>query len=559
AVVNVENKENWTWFMELLISDLGLPSGEGLTIISNQHKGIIKAAKQGAIHESVWKAAKATYPIRFEKVMKEIQSINREAYKYLMDRQPESWSRAYFTTYKACDAVENGISECLNTLIVDAGRKPIINMLEDIRIFCMERLQKTREKHEKWNASICPNIRKKLEKYKDLHRHWNVILSGQSRFEVRNGYEGFKGMNGMDQWPSTAYQKPLPPIKRRMLGRPPHKRKRDAMKDDGNRTRIRTASVGEVTGAGEIVSASVRVVTTRGEIVYAGGGNVSASGDIASARGGNVSARGGKVSVRGGKVTARGGIVTMRGGIVTASGGNMNARGGKVIVSGGKVTTRGGNVSTRGGKVCARGGNVSARGGKVSATPSTSPCTPPPGFEMSTPDTAISVVRSSGGAIKLREGVWIRSPKKEWSSYVDFGSSSMNKLRTINGKVVSSSGKGDGSKSRMYPGDIRPIGFGVSWDPIDGQTMLGMQNSMGLPRHAWPEGITPQDCIIYAATQSEIALSQSKSVESQEQEPRQQQQPRQQQPRRKSERIARSCLTSHHHLDLNWIQMMQFH
>ncbi|GKA15872.1 hypothetical protein Tco_0695619 [Tanacetum coccineum] len=32
----------------------------------------------------------------------------------------------------------------------------------------------------------------------------------------------------------------------------------------------------------------------------------------------------------------------------------------------------------------------------------------------------------------------------------------------------------DGSKSRMYPHGIRPIGFGVSWDPIDGQTMLGV-------------------------------------------------------------------------------------
>ncbi|GJT92872.1 hypothetical protein Tco_1081717 [Tanacetum coccineum] len=153
---------------------------------------------------------------------------------------------------------------------------------------------------------------------------------------------------------------------------------------------------------------------------------------------------------------------------------------------------------------------------------------------MSTPDTASSVVRTSGGAIKLREGVWIRSPEKERSSYADTGSSSINKLRTVNGKVVSSRGRGDGSKSIMYPFGIRPIGFGVSWDPIDGQTMLG--NSMGLPRHAWPEGITPQDCIIHAATQSEIALSHSQPQQQRQQQQRNQE-PRQQ-PRRTSERIA---------------------
>nr|GFA98218.1 tetratricopeptide-like helical domain, DYW domain protein [Tanacetum cinerariifolium] len=75
---------------------------------------------------------------------------------------------------------------------------------------------------------------------------------------------------------------------------------------------------------------------------------------------------------------------------------------------------------------------------------------------------------------------------------------------------VSSRGRWDGSKSRMYPSGIRPFEFGVSWDPINGQTMLG--NSMGLFRHVWPEGITPQDCIIHAATQSEIALSQSVGI-----------------------------------------------
>ncbi|GKA13355.1 hypothetical protein Tco_0693001 [Tanacetum coccineum] len=82
---------------------------------------------------------------------------------------------------------------------------------------------------------------------------------------------------------------------------------------------------------------------------------------------------------------------------------------------------------------------------------------------------------------------------------------------------------------------------------------LMSMDSMGIPRPAWPEGITPQDCIIEAATQSEIAISQSPPVESQEQEAPMQEQPVQEQPlqeqpvqrrpvqqpvQRKSERIA---------------------
>ena len=41
AVVSVENKENWTWFMKCLIEDLGIDAGAGLTIISDQHKVIV--------------------------------------------------------------------------------------------------------------------------------------------------------------------------------------------------------------------------------------------------------------------------------------------------------------------------------------------------------------------------------------------------------------------------------------------------------------------------------------------------------------------------------------
>ncbi|CAI9293987.1 unnamed protein product [Lactuca saligna] len=38
AVVDVENKSNWTWFLELLIGDLDLIDGRGLVVISDQHK-----------------------------------------------------------------------------------------------------------------------------------------------------------------------------------------------------------------------------------------------------------------------------------------------------------------------------------------------------------------------------------------------------------------------------------------------------------------------------------------------------------------------------------------
>ena len=37
-VVTVENKDNWSWFLDLLGEDLEITSGQGLTLMSDQHK-----------------------------------------------------------------------------------------------------------------------------------------------------------------------------------------------------------------------------------------------------------------------------------------------------------------------------------------------------------------------------------------------------------------------------------------------------------------------------------------------------------------------------------------
>ncbi|GJX63051.1 hypothetical protein Tco_0295951 [Tanacetum coccineum] len=279
--------------------------------IGQVRRGKIKALDQyetcledhyGVLYRNLfWKAAKCTFPAKFEEVMQEIKSISGDAYKHFMDKNLQSWSRAFFTTDRACDAVENGISECFNSLIVDARRKHIINMLEDIRTYIMERMKKMKDKHLELKDEICPNIRKKIEIIKDKHRNWRVIPSGKYFFEVRNGFEAFRvdeknktctcrqwqltgipcahgfaaiyflhknpdayvsdwyktptfgavynhfiiPLTGMLQWPTTNYQKPLPPIARRMPERPPTKRKRDA--SEGNdRNRNRLSRVGRI-------------------------------------------------------------------------------------------------------------------------------------------------------------------------------------------------------------------------------------------------------------------------------------------------------------------------
>ncbi|GJS03859.1 integrase, catalytic region, zinc finger, CCHC-type containing protein [Tanacetum coccineum] len=97
VVMSVENKYKWTWFLELIAEDLEVPNGAGLTLMSDQHKGLIEAVKdvmplaehrQCACHiydgfrkqfsgvqfrELFMDASKATYPQRFNKIIEKIK------------------------------------------------------------------------------------------------------------------------------------------------------------------------------------------------------------------------------------------------------------------------------------------------------------------------------------------------------------------------------------------------------------------------------------------------------------------------------------------------------
>ncbi|GJT89107.1 hypothetical protein Tco_1070824 [Tanacetum coccineum] len=77
--------------------------------------------------------------------------------------------------------------------------------------------------------------------------------------------------------------------------------------------------------------------------------------------------------------------------------------------------------------------------------------------------------------------------------------------------TVRSRGIRDGSRASMYPGGIKSIRFGVSWDPVDGEAMLG--NVMGIPAPAWPLRITPEECRIHAERPEPVVLQEKQHYE----------------------------------------------
>ena len=224
--------------------------------------------------------------------MSDIKKLDNDAFAHLSKHNPKLWSRAFFSTHK-CDVVENNMCETFNGSIVESRYKPIIGMLEDIRVAVMLRMQKRREVMMKWEGEFCPKIMLKLEENKNNHRYWSTTFNGNSKFEVKMGENGYvidtnartcscrmwelsgipcchaisaiyylnddpykyvascfkvemckkayghymQPLNGEKLWPKDNSQAMLPPPQRRMPGRPQKSRRKGAHEEPKQSTK----------------------------------------------------------------------------------------------------------------------------------------------------------------------------------------------------------------------------------------------------------------------------------------------------------------------------------
>ncbi|KAL0300042.1 UNVERIFIED_CONTAM: hypothetical protein Scaly_3061400 [Sesamum calycinum] len=86
-----------------------------------------------------------TRVVDFEKIMNELRGKDLEAFKWLAKRPTVQWSRSYFRCNAQCDILLNNMCESFNATIVEARSRPIVDMLETIRMMLMKRVYVKRD------------------------------------------------------------------------------------------------------------------------------------------------------------------------------------------------------------------------------------------------------------------------------------------------------------------------------------------------------------------------------------------------------------------------------
>ncbi|KAL0284809.1 UNVERIFIED_CONTAM: hypothetical protein Scaly_2838700, partial [Sesamum calycinum] len=213
AVVEKEKKSTWLWFLELLMNDLEIPTdSDKWTIMSDKQKGLIdavdmllpycehrfcvmhlynnfKLAHKGlGLKMMLWKAAKATRVVDFEKIMNELRGKDLKAFKWLAKRPAAQWSRSYFRCNAKCDILLNNMCESFNATIVEARSRPIVDMLETIRMMLMKRVYVKRDQIKKHKGKLTPNIQKLIEELKKKSMEYIAHWNGKDQFEVESCY-----------------------------------------------------------------------------------------------------------------------------------------------------------------------------------------------------------------------------------------------------------------------------------------------------------------------------------------------------------------------------------
>ncbi|KAK8714080.1 hypothetical protein V6N13_149281 [Hibiscus sabdariffa] len=204
AVVEVENRDTWAWFLNNIRMDLELENGEKVTLISDMQKrslyayqmwstdfvlGICmpigeKKHKGGDLQMLFWSCCKATTQPQFNQNSARIGELKKKAYDDLMLKDPIHWSKAFFSSRSKCDAVDNNFSEAFNSAILGARFKSVISLFENIRHYVMHRLVEHKRKSLNWKGELCPRIEKKLEKNKANSSFCHVIWNGADGYEV---------------------------------------------------------------------------------------------------------------------------------------------------------------------------------------------------------------------------------------------------------------------------------------------------------------------------------------------------------------------------------------
>ena len=139
-----------------------------------------------ALKDRIWNIACCTTVEMYDKAMEELQTFDKDAYEWVKKApHPRHWCKAFFPTHVKSDMIVNNLCESFNAHIKDARDQPIITMLELIREYLMDRIQRRRAAMEKYKGSTGPLINEIVQTRVKHSSQWMPIWNALHGYQVK--------------------------------------------------------------------------------------------------------------------------------------------------------------------------------------------------------------------------------------------------------------------------------------------------------------------------------------------------------------------------------------
>ena len=161
------------------------PDAEHRFCVRHLYQNFQKAGNRGEVlKNNLWAIGRSTNIPKYDKNMNKMRASSQKAFEWVEALVPSTWIKAFYSEFPKCDMMLNNHSEVFNSYILQAREMPIFSMLETIFYKLMNRVYSKQVEAQKWPGTICPKIKKKLEKFTSWSGGCMVKPSGNGLFNV---------------------------------------------------------------------------------------------------------------------------------------------------------------------------------------------------------------------------------------------------------------------------------------------------------------------------------------------------------------------------------------
>ena len=162
------------------------PESEHRFCVRHLYSNFQQHFKGENLKNQLWACARSTTVVRWNENMDKMKVLDQKAFEWLEKMPPNTWVRAFFSTYCKCDILLNNSCEVFNKYILDAREMPVLSMLEQIKTQLMTRYyKKEQEVGDLWEGPICPKIKRKLLKNTEWANTCYAQPAGMGIFQVK--------------------------------------------------------------------------------------------------------------------------------------------------------------------------------------------------------------------------------------------------------------------------------------------------------------------------------------------------------------------------------------